>query len=108
MLYIDKEQNIKLTRGDTGIFTISLTDSDGNSYTPKEGDSLRFAMAKNYGSEALINKQIPIDTCTLEIEPNDTKELNFGKYVYDIEFTDADGHVSTIILANFEVTREVY
>ena len=49
-----------------------------------------------------------MDTLVLEVEPQDTADLNFGKYVYDVEFTDAAGHVSTIILANFILTKEVH
>lgn len=108
MLNIDKEQNIELTRGDTGLFTISLVDQAGNDYIPQTGDSMRFAMSKNYGKEVIINKPIPMDTLTLELEPADTKELAFGKYVYDVEFTDANGRVSTIIMGDFTVTKEVH
>ena len=108
MLYIDDKQNIQLTRGDTGFFTISLVNSNGEAYTPQAGDTLRFAMSKSYGGDTLILKTIPTDTLTLEIEPTDTSTLNFGKYVYDIEFIDAAGHVSTIIMGQFEVTKEVH
>lgn len=109
MLYIDEQQNIKLTRGDSGFFTISLTNAKGKPYVPQEGDSLRFAMGKTYGvTNALVLKQIPMDTMTLEIEPSDTKELPFAKYKYDIELTDAQGHVTTVILGEFTVDKEVY
>ena len=108
MLYIDDEQNIELTRGDTGFFTIALKNSNGEDYEPQPGDTLRFAMSKSYGGDPLILKQIPISTLILELEPQDTSGLNFGKYVYDVEFTDAAGHVSTIILGNFTITKEVH
>ena len=107
MLYIDEDQNIELTRGDTGLFTISLVDNNNVPYVPHAGDSLRFAMSKNYGTEILINKTIPIDTLTLELEPSDTKELKFGSYVYDIQLTTAGNRVATIIMGKFTVTKEV-
>lgn len=104
------ENNIYLTRGDTGIFTISLIDGDGNPYTPDPNSTIRFAMAKKFGAGAdvLINKSFPADTLTLEIEPQDTKNLPFGDYVYDIELTDENEHVSTVIIAKFTITKEVY
>ena len=108
MLYIDEDQNITLTRGDTGIFNISLKTKNGKAYTPQEGDSLRFALGKNWGKDTLFTKNIPLDTCVLEIEPQDTKDLEFKTYKYDIEFTDAHGHVSTILLGDFKVDKEVY
>ncbi len=107
MLYIDSKQNITLTRGDTGIFKISLQDQNGQPYIPQEGDSLRFALGKDYGKDALLVKSIPMDTCVLELEPEDTKNLEFKKYKYDIQFTSSDGKVSTIILATFTVDKEV-
>lgn len=111
MLNIDRDNNIVLTRGDTGIFSVSLVQEDGEEYTPQEGSSMRFALAKKYGStkgECLIVKDIPTDTMVLEIEPGDTDELPFGDYLYDIEFTDQFGRVSTVIMAKFKVAKEVY
>jgi hypothetical protein len=108
MLYIDEDQNITLTRGDTGIFTVSLKNKNGKAYTPQEGDSLRFALGKSWGKDTILIKQIPLDTCILELEPQDTKNLEFKKYKYDIEFTDSYGHVSTILLGEFIVDKEVY
>jgi hypothetical protein len=108
MLYIDEDQNISLTRGDTGIFHIILQNKNGKAYTPQSGDSLRFALGKSWGKDTIFTKQIPLDTCILEIEPADTKSLDFKKYKYDIEFTDAAGHVSTILLGEFTVDKEVY
>lgn len=110
MFYTDSNNNIYLTRGDTGIFTVALTDGDGQPYVPSANDTIRFAMAKKFGSGAdvLINKSFPADTLTLEIEPQDTKALPFGEYVYDIELTDEDGHVSTVIIAKLKLTNEVY
>lgn len=107
MLYIDEDQNITLTRGDTGIFNISLQSQDGKAYTPEIGDTLRFALSESFGKDPIFIKNIPINTCILEIEPNDTKNLKFKKYKYDIQFTSAQGKVSTIILGEFIVDNEV-
>ena len=108
MLTVDANGNISLTRGDTGIFEISVTNPEGEPYISQEGDSMRFAMAKKYGDgNVLINKQIPIDTKVLQLDPEDTSDLPFSKYVYDIEYTDSEGHVSTIISGAFEITKEV-
>ena len=65
---------------------------------PQPGDRLRFALKKHYDdANPLINKQIPMDTLILELEPEDTKDLDYGKYVYDIELTFAGGDIDTII-----------
>ena len=56
----------------------------------------------------MIVKDIPVSTMMLVLLPEETKRLNFGKYVYDIQLTRADGRVDTIIAkAAFKLTEEV-
>jgi uncharacterized membrane protein YkoI len=44
----------------------------------------------------------------LTIEPEDTQDLDFGTYVYDIQITLADGTVDTFIAdAKFNIGVEV-
>lgn len=101
---------ITLTRGDTFVADVAVYDADGNPYIPVEGDSIRFAMKKAYNDPIpLLVKEIPIDTLQLRIESEDTKKLAFGKYVYDIELTKANGDVDTFIVkATFNLTEEVH
>ncbi len=104
-----KDNNISLTRGDTLFLTVDLVDSDGDPYVPQDGDTIRLAMKRRMNSSDLVLlKDIPTDTLTFEIKPEDTKELKYGTYHYDIELTDADGHVATVIIGKFTVTEEVY
>lgn len=102
---------IRMTRGDTLRIQIGLTDRDGSAYEPQEGDSIRFAMKKNYSDlEPTIVRQIPTDTLELVLYPADTKDLpQPSSYVYDIELTYANGDVDTFIdKAKLELTEEVY
>lgn len=105
----DRTNRISLTRGDTGKFAISIADQNGTPYEPKDGDKIRFAMKKDYDdAESLLTIDIPTDTMLLIIEPKDTKSLAFGKYVYDIELTKANGDVDTFITkARLDLTEEV-
>lgn len=74
--------------------TITLTRGD----TFEALVSARFAMKENYDDpRPLLVKDIPIDTMMLTLEPQDTADLNFGKYVYDIQLTKANGKVDTFI-----------
>ncbi len=107
---------ISLTRGDTLRALLSLF-KDGSEYTPEEGDTIRFALKHrdmNSGmtdfkdKNPLIVKEIPTDTLEFVLDPEDTKNLQFGKYVYDIEITFANGDVDTFIPnATFEILPEV-
>lgn len=109
MSYSVSGTTITLTRGDTFTAQVSITDSEGNSYVPAEGDSVRFAMKAKYtDTQPLLIKDIPIDTLKLVLDPVDTKELLFGTYVYDIQLTKASGEVDTFITtAKIKITEEV-
>ena len=102
--------DITLTRGDTLFLQLSLT-KNGQSYTPAQGSSIRFAMKAKYSdpdNAVALQKNIPIDTLLLEFEPEDTKDLVMKKtYVYDIQLTDENGHVDTFISGNFTIGEEV-
>lgn len=104
-----KNTNIYLTRGDTFKAKITITNPDGTIYTPQEGDQIRFAMKEDVNDEeCLIWRNIPIDTMILELVPGDTKELDYGTYVYDIQLTKANGDVDTFITASkLKLTYEV-
>lgn len=110
MSYNVSGATITLTRGDTFVALITITDSDGKPYVPSIGDSVSFAMKSTCGdAEPLLIKDIPIDTLKLVIEPVDTKALAFGQYLYDIQLTKATGEVDTFIpMAKFKITEEVH
>lgn len=103
------KNTIYLTRGDTFKAQVTISNPDGSIYTPAEGDSIRFALKETIeDEECLILRDIPIDTMLLVINPEDTKSLGFGSYVYDIQLTKANGDVDTFITASkFKLTAEV-
>ena len=108
-----KGTTVWMTRGDTVVLTITITDVNGEPYVPESGDIIRFAMKKNYtDANPILLKTIPIDTMELIIEPEDTKNLPFGEvkghYKYDIELTKESGFVDTFIpRADIYILEEV-
>lgn len=97
---VNSDKNlILMTRGDTLILKIDIEDGEGNAFIPDPNDHLRFALKKDYNDMVpLIMKDIPVDTCILRLESEETKRLEQpGEYYYDIQLTYADGIVSTII-----------
>lgn len=109
MSYSIKDTTITMTRGDTLRAQLHITDSDGNPYIPSAGDKIRFAAKSKYTDmKTLIFKEIPINIMILQLDPEDTKSLNFGKYVYDIQITKENGDVDTFITkAELRITEEV-
>lgn len=100
---------IQLTRGDTMILSITLTDQDGVEYTPTETDKIYFRVKRNSTSkEVILEKEIPYDTLLLKLQEADTKDLKFGTYYYEIELvTEANDHFTVIANTEFEITTEL-
>ena len=105
-----KNNAIEMTRSDSLVATVEIT-KDGEIYNPVQGDYIRFAMSKSYKSERkyvlLLSKEIPYDTLVLELLPEDTSDLDYGTYNYDIEITYDDGRVDTFISSTITLTKEV-
>lgn len=116
MSYSIKGNTITLTRGDTFMAKVILV-VEGEEYTPNDEDVIRFAVKnkemtpgrKEYvDEEPLLEKVIPNNSLILRLESSDTKELDFGDYVYDVQITFADGSVDTFITpSTFRLTPEV-
>ncbi len=109
MSYSVKGTTITLTRGDSFAADVGIFQPNGEPYTLSPGDSVRFAMKQSIkDKECLILKEIPIQTMRLVLEPEDTKHLPFGSYIYDIQLTKSNGEVDTFITkSTLTITEEV-
>ncbi len=105
MFKVDSENmTIYLTRGDTDSIIFSAKDQDGNQFHPTTNDCLVFSVAKKYGDEPLIeiyNKMTGIeeDFWVINILPEHTENLNFGKYAFDVQLEmrdDSTGNLTAI------------
>ena len=99
--------NVKeLTRGDTGLYSITLYDEEGSEYIPQEGETVTFyLMKKNCDdlTEAILVKDIPVSTMQLELEPSDTTDLPTATYAYRIRLRDLIGHEWTVIKSQLKI-----
>jgi len=101
---------ISMTRGDTAKILLTLTQYNDTPYEPVEGDTIRFALKRNYtDARTLMKIDIPAEIpLILHIKPSDTKKLPYGSYKYDIQLSRADGTIDTFIdRATFTLTEEV-
>lgn len=98
-----------MIRGDTVEFNIIVQQLDENGniseYTLEEGDVLTFTVKKNTKTkEPLIQKT----GVHITILPEDTQDLDYKTYKYDVQLTMANGTVDTIIPpSDFIVQDEV-
>lgn len=98
MYVINDDGIIDIIRGDSAEFDIVVYQLDEHGepveYQLQPGDVVRFTVKKSTKApEKLIQKVGP----HISILPEDTSELAYKTYKYDVEITLADGFVDTII-----------
>lgn len=109
MLYIESNNVIRLTRGDTAKLTVPIeNDLDNSSYVMDEHDTLTFTIKKSVKDNENLVQKVVTGSNNFHIKPEDTDSLPFGKYVYDVQLTTAGGDVYTVIEpTSFEILSEV-
>ena len=92
MIKIDQEtQWIYMTRADSENIVFGAVDKlTGDPYIPKNKDRLIFSAAKKVGDEPLVEIVNEMDGdaeafWNIRFDPEDTENLVFGKYAYDVE-----------------------
>ena len=107
-MYSIKGTTITLTKGDSFYCQLELK-RGAQTYSPVEGDVIRFGIKKDiFDTEYQVEKVVPTDTLILHVAPEDTRAMQFGKYVYDLEMTFANGDVDTFVNnADFVIVPEV-
>ena len=110
VLTVDKDNTIHLTRGDTARFSIGqiVNTITNTNYTPTAEDTVTMTIKKTVMQADPCVQLIVHGGEVLHIKPEDTKAMAFGKYVYDVQITMADGDVYTIIPpTTFDLLKEV-
>ena len=109
MLYVDKSNNIRLTRGDTARFVVSVKNEvTQQSYDIQSTDTLTMTIKDSIRDGEACVQKTNTGSNVFHILPSDTSGLNFGKYVYDVQLTTASGDVYTVVEpATFELMEEV-
>ena len=107
MFNIINDNIIRITRGDTGYFSVKLF-KDGKDYTLGDKDTLVFSVKRRTtDSETLIRKELLASTL-IRINPVDTKDLQYGTYYYDVQVTFENGDVNTVVQpTRFIILEEV-
>lgn len=107
--------NLSMTRGDTEFLTIGHYQSLEGVETLKPfvtGDTVTMTIREYVGAPTIALEKVSTDfidgNARFEFDPIDTKDLQFEKYVYDVEVKKADQSITTILKPSiFEITGEV-
>lgn len=107
---------ITIHRGTNKEVVISLCDDSGKDYKLSETEHLVFGVKDNvYNDKYLLSKVIKSNQFVeaqkgylLEITPEDTKNLSFGQYVYDVGLQKENGEFHIVVpCSTFTVAETV-
>ena len=109
MLNIDNDNNIYLTRGDTATIDVEILNPDESPHTMTSEERLIFTLRKLYDKGNILISKTYSDP-TIYIYTNDTKDLNFGDYRFDIYLYNVNTHTIDTFIAEgkFTVAEEVH
>lgn len=102
--------NLKIDQGSDYITSVTLTDDDGN---PLDlvGYTGEAQIRKYYTSTTYRSFDVTIEantgTVQLELDANTSNNMDFGRYVYDVELTASDGTISRIMEGIVTITPGV-
>ena len=111
MLYVLSDGTIRLTRGDTARLIVPIVNripgQEEVPYTIKSTDILELSIKKSVkDDDSLVHKEI-VGSNIFHILPTDTKNLSFGKYVYDVQLTTDNDIYTVVEPSTFEIMKEV-
>lgn len=103
--------NLSMMRGDSDSLTVNCMDGD----IPRpfeDGDIVGFTVRYGYDTQPPIIEKTATTfrdgAAVFDFAPEETQELQPGKYIYDIQLTESNGRVTTIIEpSNFELRGDV-
>lgn len=115
---------IQLTRGDDCVLDLQIYTPDNQEYSPREGEKARFTVRKhplnNNATPPLIEKDFKFEELSsgdkndekikvwrIKIDSIDTKFLTYGNYLYDVQFCDIKGNITTVCKGKFILTYEI-
>ena len=87
MFTIDEENNIYLTRGDSAGFDLTITDEEGEPYTPRPNDVIVLTIKQNYNNVGDMLRKT-FDNLHADITSEESLKFNFGTYFYDVRLID--------------------
>lgn len=109
-----KEIDIEFTRGDICPIQFELLDEENNVISIDRNVEIYYTVKQSYSSQNAIfqkrfsNNDITQENgiCSFVILPEDTRNLTYGSYVYDLCLKSGD-YVHTLAIGTLTLTNEV-
>ena len=110
MFKVSQSGSIQITRGDSDGLDLIITDSKTDTlYEIKEDDEITMTVRKNpCRSDPILFQKHVTGTNKIYIKPEDTSDLCYGTYVYDVQLVNSEKDVYTVVTPSpFRVLPEV-
>lgn len=105
------KNDIEIIRGTTNKVVVHLKDSNGNPYTPASGEKLVFGIKKKpHHEECVLKKVLSGGTnsyFTFQFDPEETENLEYGKYFYDVGLRSGNAYYSVIPPSVFNIVANI-
>ena len=106
--------NISIIRGTTNAFSLTIEDENGEPYTLKDNEKIIFGVKSNaensdYDICKIVTASEEVDGAyIINLMPEDTAGLQFGRYFYDVGLQTADGNFYMIIsCSEFNICKAI-
>lgn len=108
-------KTIEIIRGTTNTFDIALKDEAGEFYTLKAGEVLRFGVKVRANlTEYKLTKELTAenineagDAYVLTLRPEDTADMAFMRYCYDVGLQSGADYFNVIPCSDFVVHHNI-
>ena len=105
MFYVENN-NITMTKGDSGSLFVKLSNPDGSEYVLNDGDSVVFSVKKR--KESSFDVLLKKTGCRIDFNKKDTEKIPSGKYFYDVAILRSAGERYTAAEGILEIRKAVH
>lgn len=105
-MFLVENNNITMTKGDSGFFTVKLSNGDNSEYVIAPGDVITFTVKKKKESfcQVVLEKRGEV----IVFEKKDTEKIPSGEYVYDITLEKGTNQRCTVAEGKFILRKAVH
>lgn len=105
-MFFVENNDITITKGDSGYFIVKLENGDGTEFVPSESDVIRFSVKRK--KEGYYPVILEKTGDKIVFDAKDTENVKSGEYVYDIAVEKSTGERYTAIEGKFIVRKAVH
>lgn len=105
-MFFTENNDITMTKGDSGQINLKFKNKDGSEYVPTEADEVVFSVKRR--KEGFAQIVLEKRGCELVFEAAETEKIPSGEYVYDVFIKRNTGERYTAIEGKFILRKAVH